>query len=1173
MNSPQIRDELAARLGLDLIGPGPGHAFSHELLPEPPNQWYLCGFLLPADATGDEREDPTSSDEVDGAEPDDGRSGDDAGARDAAAARKSFFPSSIGLSVLIPAGTELLEAEVTWGDYLNEAPEVAEPENAAGKNEPAVSERSDGTTVIEPKKAISSRPRGYRREPRAERVRLVLPPADRRAEPVLVPNSGGLELQVTLRNVAPVPDRIAPGTRAVSVFLVNNRPTRAQQRYRSWIFQAMLRLDSAAGFVPRPDPRGTDRGTLADEWDERLNDLHYRDAYEWAVGHGCGACPVVVADDKCTAVETTWLPRAGVPRVAPAPLAGVMLEMSALAALPDGAAARAALTPLAAGYRAWIERQRALWPTLTLRRREVAETLLGEASTAAARIEAGIELLASEPQILTAFRLANRAMERAARQREAQKQGVKPSAVRSPAWYPFQLAFVLLNLRGLAYPEHDDRATVDLLFFPTGGGKTEAYLGLAAFTMVLRRLRHPGLTGAGVTVLMRYTLRLLTLDQLARGAGLICALELERLERREQGDVSLGDWPFEIGLWVGSAATPNRMGEEGDKSPDYEKTAYTRTNRFNRDGKRYPQPLPLEECPWCGTRFEGGGKSFRLVGADGKSNAKKPVHLEVRCVSPTCDFSSDRPLPIVTVDEPIYRRLPAFVIATVDKFAGLPWMGRTGTLFGKVERFQPGLGFFGPCDAGGSPLPGPLPPPELIIQDELHLISGPLGTIAGVYETALEALASRREGEQTVRPKIVASTATVRRARTQIRALFGRGSTAVFPPPGVDRRDSFFAETLAENVSPPRLYLGVAAQGRSLKVVLLRVALALLAAAQRFDDEEGGAKNPARPADPYLTLLGYFNSLRELGGSRRIVEDEVYSRIQQYDQRRRLEPDDQLFAARRIQREPVELTSRKSTGEVAEGKQRLAQPFGMDGAVDVALATNMISVGLDISRLGLMVVLGQPKACAEYIQATSRVGRDQHRPGLVVTLLNVHKPRDRSHYERFGMFHETFYRAVEATSVTPFSPRALDRALAAALVAAVRQGRADFTPGDGASRILAVRSELEEFALLFANRAADHRPMSAEESRRFRDRVLQRSRKLLDDWLLLARARQAQGVGLVYQPKEPPGGARLLREMLDPDLAQLTVEERSFRANRSMRDVEPGVELKPRLLKENVVRT
>lgn len=1180
MTSPEIRDELARRLALDLVGPPPGHDFAHELLPDPPNQWYLSGFLIPSDAAADEREDPEAADELDGAEPDDSRAQDDAAARDAAAAAKrSFFPSSIGISVLLPAGTDQLDAEVTWGDYLRDARPAemeihvseAEAKDATGDADSELLSRPSVEDEPSPSRPSIVRP-GFRRDPRCERVLLQLPEPDAKANVQPVPNSGGLELHITVRHVQAVPDRIPPGTRSVSVFLLNNRPARAQERYRSWIFQASLRLGCYDGFVARPDLRGAGPGAGGEEWDERLNDLHYRDACEWAVGHGVSATPLIVDEHRCSAVETTWIPRAGVPRVAPKRLPGVILGMAELAALPDSAAdVRAALTPLAQAYQSWLQTQPSSWTDLTAQRREMAEALHAEALAAAARINAGIEILAADAQALEAFRIANRAMERAARRREAQKRGALPATVAAPSWYPFQLAFILLNLRGVARPSHADREIVDLLFFPTGGGKTEAYLGLAAFTMALRRLRNPGLSGAGVAVLMRYTLRLLTLDQLARAAGVVCALELERIERYSQGDKGLGDWPFEIGLWVGSAATPNRMGEEGDKSADADKTAYARTNRFNR-GRDDRQPLPLEECPWCGRRFEAGGNSFRLVDAQGRSNAKKPVHLEVRCVNHECEFSSDRALPIVAVDEPIYRRLPAFLIATVDKFAGLPWLGRSGTLFGKVERFQPGLGFLGPCDAGGAPLPAPLLPPELIIQDELHLISGPLGTIAGVYETALEALACRREGESILRPKIIASTATVRRARAQIRALFGRGLTAVFPPPGANRRNSFFAETQSEDIAPARLYLGVAAQGRSLKVVLLRVALALLAAAQRLDEEARAAGVTGRPADPYLTLLSYFNSLRELGGSRRIVEDEVYSRVQQYAQRRRLEPDDRLFASRRIQRDPVELTSRISTGEVAEAKRRLAQPFGSDGAVDVALATNMISVGLDITRLGLLTVLGQPKASAEYIQATSRVGRDSTRPGLVVTLLNIHKPRDRSHYERFGMFHETFYRAVEATSVTPFSPRALDRALAAALVAACRQMRTDFTPSDGARRILAVRNELEEFALLFANRAADHRQMTAEEARRFRDRVLQRSRKLLDDWLLLARSRQAQGVGLVYQPKEAVSGARLLREMLDPDLPSLTPEERSFRANRSMRDVEPGVELRAKLLKENVVR-
>ena len=266
-------------------------------------------------------------------------------------------------------------------------------------------------------------------------------------------------------------------------------------------------------------------------------------------------------------------------------------------------------------------------------------------------------------------------------------------------------------------PTHNDRERVDLLFFPTGGGKTEAYLGLAAFTIVLRRLRHPGSRGAGMSVLMRYTLRLLTLDQLGRAAALICALELER----EKSSGTLGEWPFEIGLWVGSAATPNRMGHRGYEGPGKDETAYIKTQRFKRDSRRYPAPIPLENCPWCGTKFDAN--SFRLVPSE-----VRPLDLRVHCVNHRCDFAGDRPLPILAVDEPIYRRLPAFLIATVDKFAALPWTGPSGKLFGLVDSADKN-GFYGPCDKEhGTALGGALPPPELIIQDELHLISGPLGT-------------------------------------------------------------------------------------------------------------------------------------------------------------------------------------------------------------------------------------------------------------------------------------------------------------------------------------------------------------------------------------------------------------------------------------------------------------
>jgi hypothetical protein len=448
----------------------------------------------------------------------------------------------------------------------------------------------------------------------------------------------------------------------------------------------------------------------------------------------------------------------------------------------------------------------------------------------------------------------------------------------------------------------------------------------------------------------------------------------------------------------------------------------------------------------------------------------------------------------------------------------------------------------------------------LVIQDELHLISGPLGSMAGRYETAIEALASYEENGRTIKPKIVASTATVRRADRQIRALFARSEVEVFPPPGPDRRDSFFALTVRSSEKNARCYLGIAAQGRSPKVMLLRAYLALLGAAQRSFVAAGGRRNKDNPTDPYMTLVGYFNSLRELGGSRRIVEDEVTSRLTTYARRRRGGEEAGLFRDRKISYDIVELTSREPTDRVAAAKRRLAQGVHEEDFVDVALATNMISVGLDITRLGLMVVLGQPKTTAEYIQATSRVGRDPERPGLVVTLLNVHRPRDRSHYERFEAYHGSFYRAVEVTSVTPFAPRAVDRGLPAVAVGFARHARAGLTPAQQAVDIEAHRAQLGFVCDRIADRAEAHAILSREEGDALRQKLRGRVADLLDEWVRIARSRKEVGAGLQYQKYEATG-PHLLYDPLDPALEALPSGERKFRAQRSLRDVEASTPL------------
>lgn len=741
-----------------------------------------------------------------------------------------------------------------------------------------------------------------------------------------------------------------------------------------------------------------------DSQEEAMLELLYRNRKAFAIGHGCSAEWGQEKDAHTNVIKTATIPQFKVPPVEPRSEGGDELSMYFLAGgegeispdeIPD------LLEQLTRDYKAWIDDQAANVANLPTYLHKTAEDNLSACQQCLDRIQRGIDLLRSNDTMLEAFMLANRAIlmqqhhsRRAKRPVDGPWQELpesyKPTDDKIGRWRSFQLAFILMNLPSIAPnddgSDREKRDLVDLIWFPTGGGKTEAYLGLAACDILFRRLMRP--SNAGCTVLMRYTLRLLTSQQFQRASSMICALETIRRDKVAE----LGDEPITIGLWVGESLTPTRREQ-----------ALKAVNDLAKEGHS-ENPFQLLKCPWCGTALDEG-KHLGYV-AHGK-----PKTVIFVCPEPRCTFSTrSNKLPVLVIDEDIYESPPTLIIGTVDKFAMLAWREGAGRLFGRADV----------CNYD---------PPDLIIQDELHLISGPLGSVVGLYESAIDLLCSWKGR----RPKIVASTATIRRAWHQCKALYNR-ATFQFPPQALDISDSFFAKENPD--APGRIYVGVfASASPSFITAQVRTVAALLQSCKSLPLPPGASE---ATRDPYWTVLEYFNSLRELGHAATLVEADIPEYIWAIASRSRLPK----HMCRNLG-SPVELTSRRTADEIPEILERLQirYPRASDSAprpLDTLLATNMISVGVDVDRLGLMVMIGQPKTTSEYIQASSRVGRSKTAPGLIVTMYNPGKPRDRSHYEHFRAYHAAFYKFVEPTSVTPYSLPVLERALHAVLVILAR---------------------------------------------------------------------------------------------------------------------------------------
>lgn len=770
--------------------------------------------------------------------------------------------------------------------------------------------------------------------------------------------------------------RTMDGANVITVALCNTKAYSSKTKTEDSYYQVKMQVTCKDGFMP-PVWQDDNQGFFSDE--EASNELLYRNIRNYAVGHGCAT--KWNHGDAVTSIETQTMPVAETYEMDPVNevMKEVNLSLLSFSDATQWGQTRASMSRMCELYESWIGSIKIKANSLEERYVGAAKKNIAQCEICLKRMRAGIAYLDENLLARKAFTLMNEAMYDQFLHYSVVS-GVR-AKVDEPLsyvrmWRAFQLGFILMNLQSVTDPHCEERAIVDLIWFPTGGGKTEAYLGLSAFALIYERLA--GDCSDGVTVIMRYTLRLLTSQQFDRASSLICALELMRRRMSE-----LGSREFRIGLWVGGLS-PNRR-YRGEKS------ATNMLMKFRREGGK--NPFPIRCCPWCGAKMDEHLN---------ESYVYKGPHSRVSFVCPNeaCEFTRDDGLPVDVVDDELYERPPSILVGTVDKFANLPYLSEALSLFGYKDG-KPGIA------------------PKLIIQDELHLISGPLGSMVGHYETLVQELCTREINNQLVGPKIVASTATVSRAKEQCNQLYACGEENVFqfPPAGIDYDDSFFS--FENRKKGGRRYVGVFAPDSSSNASASILLFADLLRAPALWEEV-----PDEWRDYFWTIMGYFGTTRELGIAMTWVEGDIPERMR--EMRNRFKK--QGLKLKRYVNVAKELTSRKDADEISQAMEQLKIAYPNKGVIDLCFATNMISVGLDVSRLGLMVVTGQPKSTAEYIQATSRVGRGKSH-GIVFVFYNKTKPRDRSHYENFAVYHESFYKNVEPSSVTPFCKQVRDRAL------------------------------------------------------------------------------------------------------------------------------------------------
>ena len=877
-------------------------------------------------------------------------------------------------------------------------------------------------------------------------------------------------------------------------------------------FQAKIRIESDK-LLPFRDYKAH----LYKTDEDKMLDYLYRDKLAFGIGHNT-ACTWENAQSPNTPqwIQSTFLPEYDVKSQSSETdkIKGDILSIKNLSVFnSDKRNIISNLTKVAEAYKLWIIEEKK-----SANGNELGEENISKCEQIHSRITNGIKLLSENKNALRSFQLANTAIYLQMFQTQQhfgkKKEGFEVwerdeilqhkfedysslhfPTERVPEWRPFQLAFILQCLSSFVEDNSSEKDLIDLLYFPTGGGKTEAYLAVSAFLIFWRRIQYPD-SYDGVNIIIRYTLRLLSAQQFERASKLILACEFIRNHYND-----LGEGKISIGFWVGKQTVPNYLKDAAKKLESTQR-------KLNKGDSFVINPFQLSNCQWCNTKIISRYKKQDTTYQIGHRVGKK--QLNCHCLNESCHFSEKNGgLPVVLIDDDIYTTPPTILFATVDKFASLAWKGESTTFFNNGNNRKP----------------------ELIIQDELHLLNGTLGSLVGLFENALLKLCNN--------PKIIASTATVKNVDKQIQGLYGR-EARVFPQYATNSDDTFFSKVIEES---KRKYIGVLPTGKTSVVTNLRLLASLLFARLELWNNAINKEE----ADNFWTILSYFKSLKEIGRFSNKINTELKTEIEQLQVRYlKNNSDSERSNYNKLSYRNVELTSRIPNEKIKKNLDKLEIPFigniKEHKAFDLVLATNMISVGLDVGRLGVMVMNGMPPNTAEYIQASSRVARKNE--GLVVTLFNPFNSRDLSYYEDFIQFHKTFYKQVDPLSVTPFAENALDKMLFTLILAYFRH-TTPYTSNNAATALIDdnVKNELRNNLIqLFQEHQFAQNDL---------DLIQEKIDVILNSWETRIQDKNDLNYYLPFKPE---------KSLMLPS-SENSEEDYPLKAMQSMRSVEPSAEI------------